>query len=177
VERYMEPHTTIMMLPYGLVNSATVHKVGAENWDGPGLAIRYIEVEGPLNAAWPPESHRRLFGEMPRRVFRSTQGERCEVISESHRADSEKVLTPFIARAFRRGVTSEDVAPYLEIVEQKLTSGYSFEEAVRAALKGVMIASDFLFLRERAGKLDDYALASRLSYFLWSTMPDDELFA
>jgi hypothetical protein len=177
VERYMPLHATIMLLPYGLVNSATVHKVGAENWDGPGLAIQYIEVEGPLNPVWPPESHRRLFGAMPQRVFRTNQGERCEVISENPRADAEKVLTPFITRAFRRGVTSEDVAPYLEIVEQKLTSGYSFEEAVRAALKGVMIAPDFLFLRERAGKLDDYALACRLSYFLWSTMPDDELFA
>lgn len=177
VERYMEPHTTIMMLPYGLVNSATVHKVGAEKWDGPGLAIRYIEVEGPLNPAWPPESHRRLFGDMPRRVFRTNYGDRCEVISRSPRADAEKVLEPFIARAFRRGATREDVAFYLEIVEKKLSSGYSFEQAVRAALKGVMIAPDFLFLRERAGKLDDYALASRLSYFLWSTMPDDELFA
>ena len=48
---------------------------------------------------------------------------------------------------------------------------------MRAALKGVLIAPDFLFLRERPGKLDDFALACRLSYFLWSTMPDDELFA
>ena len=47
---------------------------------------------------------------------------------------------------------------------------------MRAALKGVMISPEFLFLRERPGKLDDFALASRLSYFLWSTMPDDELF-
>jgi hypothetical protein len=177
VERYMEPHSTIMMLPYGLANSGTVHKDGAEKWDGPGLAIQYIEVEGPLNPAWPPESHRRLFGDMPQRVFRTNNGDRCEVISESPLADAGKVLTPFIAKAFRRRATREDVAPYLAIVEQKLSSGYSFEQAVRAALKGVMIAPDFVFLRERAGKLDDYALASRLSYFLWSTMPDDELFA
>jgi hypothetical protein len=177
IERYMEPHSTIMMLPYGLVNSATVHTVGAAKWDGPGLAIQFIEVEGPLNPVWPPESHRRLFGDMPRRVFRTNYGDRCEVISEDPLADAEKVLAPFIARAFRRRATHEDVAPYLEIVEQKLSSGHSFEQAVRAALKGVLIAPDFVFLRERAGKLDDFALASRLSFFLWSTMPDDELFA
>ena len=47
---------------------------------------------------------------------------------------------------------------------------------MRAALKGVLISPEFLFLRERPGKLDDFALACRLSYFLWSTMPDDELF-
>jgi hypothetical protein len=177
VERYMEPHSTIMILPYGLVNSGTVHKVGADKWDGPGLAIQYIEVEGPLNPTWPPESHRRLFADMPRSVSRTNNGDRCEVVSDDPRVDAEKVLTPFVARAFRRKATREDVAPYLAIVEQKLSSGYSFEQAVRAALKGVMIAPDFVFLRERPGKLDDYALASRLSYFLWSTMPDDELFA
>ena len=176
LERYMEPHSTLMLLPYGLPNSATVHKVGAENWNGPGLAIQYIEVEGPLNPVWPPESHRRHFGDMPQRVFRTNNGDRCEVTSENPRTDAETVLTSFIARAFRRDVAPEDVAPYLEIVEQKLSSGYSFEQAVRAALKGVMIAPDFIFLRERVGKLDDYALASRLSYFLWSSMPDDELF-
>jgi hypothetical protein len=177
VERYMEPHSTLILLPYGLANSATVHKVGAEKWDGPGLAIQYIEVEGPINPTWPPESHRRLFGDMPQRVLRTNYGDRCEVLSADPLADAEKVLTPFLARAFRRGTTREDVAPYLEVVEQKLSSGASFEQAVRAALKGILIAHDFLFLRERAGKLDDHALACRLSYFLWSTMPDDELFA
>ena len=58
-----------------------------------------------------------------------------------------------------------------------LDAGYTFEQAMRAALKGVLLAPDFLFLREEPGKLDDFALASRLSYFLWSTMPDDELLA
>jgi hypothetical protein len=62
------------------------------------------------------------------------------------------------------------------IVEAKLKDGYTFEQAMRAALKGVLISPEFLFLRELPGKLDDFALASRLSYFLWSTMPDEELF-
>lgn len=176
VERYMEQHTTIMMLPYGLVNSNTVHKVGAENWTGPGLAIKYIEVEGPLNPTWPPESHRRLFGDMPQKTFRTNFGDRSEVISEQPLLDAERVLQKFIRRAFRRTVTDEDVAPFVAIVEKKLADGYAFEPAVRAALKGVLISPEFLFLRERPGKLDDFALANRLSYFLWSTMPDEELF-
>src|SRR5678815_148290 len=46
---------------------------------------------------------------------------------------------------------------------------------IRDSLKGVLISPEFLFLREKPGKLDDFALASRLSYFLWSTMPDEEL--
>ena len=46
---------------------------------------------------------------------------------------------------------------------------------MRVGLKAVLVSPEFLFLREKPGKLDDFALASRLSYFLWSSMPDDEL--
>ncbi len=175
--RYMEPRTTIMMLPYGFVNASTVHKVGAEKWDGPGLAIQYIDVEGPLNATWPPESHRRIFGDLARKTFRDNNyGDRMEVVSDRPLVDAGRILTAFARRAFRRTVMADDVAPFVAIVQAKLAEGYSFEPAVRAALKGVLISPEFLFLRERSGRLDDFALASRLSYFLWSTMPDDELF-
>jgi hypothetical protein len=176
VERYMEPHTTVMILPYGLANSSTVHKVGAEKWGGPGLAIKHIEVEGPLNPSWPPESHRQLFGDMPQKTFRTNRGDRAEVISDQPLVDAERVLRTLMRRAFRRNVTSGDIAPFTAIVKTKLANGYTFEPAMRAALKGVLISPEFLFLRERPGKLDDFALACRLSYFLWSTMPDDELF-
>ena len=175
--RYMEPQTTIMMLPYGLVNASTVHKVGAEKWDGPGLAVQYIEVEGPLNPTWPPESHRRIFGDLAQKTFRDhNYGDRVEVVSDRPLVDAERILKAFTRRAFRRTVTADDVAPFVAIVQAKLAEGYTFEPAMRAALKGVLISPEFLFLREQPGKLDDFALASRLSYFLWSTMPDDELF-
>jgi mono/diheme cytochrome c family protein len=176
--RYMEPKTTIMMLPYGFVNASTVHKVGGEKWDGPGLAVQYIDVEGPLNPTWPPESHRRIFGDLSLRTIKdSYYGDRAEVVSDRPLVDAERILMAFTRRAFRRTVTADDVAPFVAIVQAKLAAGYHFEAAVRAALKGVMISPEFLFLRERPGKLDDFALACRLSYFLWSTMPDDELFA
>jgi hypothetical protein len=175
-ERTMDPHSTIMILPYGLTNSSTVHKVGSDKWTGPGLAIKYIEVEGPGNPNWPPESHRQLFGAMPQKTFRANNGDRSEVISDQPLVDAERLLKTFVRRAFRRNVTAEDVAPFVAIVKKKLADGYTFEPAIRAALKAVLISPEFLFLSERPGKLDAFALASRLSYFLWSTMPDDELF-
>jgi mono/diheme cytochrome c family protein len=176
--RYMEPRTTIAMLPYGLAGANTVKQVGGEKWDGPGLAIQYVEIEGPLNETWPPESHRRIFGDMPRKTFGIYNiPDRVEVVSDQPLVDAERILTTFTRRAFRRGVTADDVAPFLAVVQAKLAGGYTFERALRAALKGVLISPEFLFLRERPGKLDDFALACRLSYFLWSTMPDDELFA
>src|SRR5439155_19131244 len=98
-----------------------------------------------------------------------------EVVSDQPLVDAERILTVFTRCAFRRTVTADDVAPFVGIVQSKLSGGYTFELAMRAALKGVLISPDFLFLRERPGRLDDFALACRLSYFLWSTMPDEEL--
>src|SRR5207248_7289024 len=80
-----------------------------------------------------------------------------------------------LRRAFRRSVTEEDVKPFLARVKAKLDAKFSFEQAMRVGYKAVLVSPHFLFLRERPGKLDDYALASRLSYFLWSSMPDEEL--
>ena len=163
--RYMEPRTTITMLPHGFVNSKTVHKVGAEKWDGPGLAVQFIEVEGPLNPTWPPESHRRIFGDLPRKTFKDNNYEEplggC--LGDRPLVDAGRILTAFTRRAFRRTVMADDVAPFVAIVQAKLEEGYTFEPAMRAALKGVLISPEFLFLREHSGKLDDFALACRVS--------------
>ena len=174
--RHMEPRTTISMLPYGLAGANTVNKVGGEQWTGPGLAIQFVEVEGPLHPVWPPESHRRIFGDLARVKMGDTNyGERVEVVSAQPLADARRILKDFTRRAFRRAVTEDQVAPFLAIFESRLAGGHTFEQAMRAALKGVLISPAFLFLTEKPGKLDDFALACRLSYFLWSSMPDDEL--
>lgn len=54
-------------------------------------------------------------------------------------------------------------------------SGWTFEESLRVALLGVLVSDDFLYLREAPGQLDDFAIATQLSYFLWSSCPDEEL--
>jgi hypothetical protein len=176
--RYMEPRTTITLLPYGLESANRVKLTGGEKWAGPGLAVQYVEVEGPLNKTWPPESHRRVFGDMSQKTFGSDNvRDRVEVVSDQPLVDARRILKTFTGRAFRRTVTDEDVAPFVAVVQERLAAGYRFEPAMRAALKGVLISPEFLFLSERPGKLDDFALACRLSYFLWSSMPDAELLA
>jgi mono/diheme cytochrome c family protein len=173
---YMEPKTTISILPYGLASAQTVSKVGADAWQEPGLAIDWIEVEGPINDTWPPESHRQIFGEMtqgPAPIYNLR--DRVEVISRDPLADADRILRKFARRAFRRAVTDSDVKPFVALVKAKLAEKQSFEQAIRVGLTAVMTSPDFLFLREAPGNLDDFALASRLSYFLWSTMPDEEL--
>jgi hypothetical protein len=92
-------------------------------------------------------------------------------------ADAERILRPFARRAFRRAVSDADLEQLTALVKSKLAEGRTFEQAVRAGLLAVLVSPDFLYLQEKAGKLDDFALASRLSYFIWSSMPDEELLA
>jgi mono/diheme cytochrome c family protein len=172
----LEARSHIAILPYGLAAAQVVHKIGADKYEGPGLAVQWVEVEGPLHETWPPASHRRIFGDLPQApsAMRDKPG-RVEVVSKDPEADATRILRGFARRAFRRAVTDDDIKPFAGLVKARLAQKYSFEQAVRVGLKAVLVSPDFLFLRESAGKLDDFALASRLSYFLWSSMPDEEL--
>jgi len=173
---HFEARSTIRIAPYGLASAQAVNKIGADEYDGPGLAVEWVEVEGPLHEVWPPESHRRIFGNLPQAPSPSyNHRNRAEVVSSDPVTDARRILRNFARRALRRPVTDDDVAPLVALVEKKLAEGYSFEQAVRVGMKGAMVSPEFLFLQEKPGKLGDFALASRLSYFLWSTMPDDEL--
>ncbi len=159
-----------------------VQRIGAENYKGPGLVVQWVEVEGPLLDSWPPPSHRRLFGDLRQTPAPTADNpSRREVVSAQPLVDAERILRDFTRRAFRRTVTDADIKPFLARVEAKLQQKYSFERALRMGLKGVLVSPHFLFLREktdaaRPTALDPFALASRLSYFLWSSMPDEELF-
>lgn len=174
----LESRNTIRISPYGLESAHAVHKIGAENFEGPGLAVDWVEVEGPLHDRWPPESHRRIFGDLrqaPSPIY--NRSDRLEVVSEDPMGDADRILRKFARRAFRRPVSDADIRPFVALIETKLAEKQSFENAVRVALTAVLMSPDFLFLREEPGRLDDFALASRLSYFLWSSLPDEELLA
>ena len=173
---HFEARNHIRISPFGLEHAQVVDKVGADKYEGPGLAVEWVEVEGPLFDRWPPESHRRIFADMPQEPASDRDWRnQVEVVSKEPLVDARRVLRNFARRAFRRSVTDKDVDSLVALVERKLADGYTFEQAVRVGLAGVLVSPEFLFLREHPGRLDDFALASRLSYFLWSTMPDEEL--
>ncbi len=97
-------------------------------------------------------------------------------------ADHRSLLLSFAAQAFRRPVVDDEVTPYAAIVEAQLQRGASFEQAMLAGYKGILCAPDFLIIGLESGvpqagaaRLGDYALASRLSFFLWNSMPDATL--
>jgi len=172
----------------------------------PGVAVEWIEIEGPINEQWPPASHVALFGDLPVKLWtkecgvpKPTQqkwpngnvggfpkdiyGERGDkrpivyVESKEPQKDAERLLRTFLPRAFRRPVTEAEVSFYTSQVKQRIDEGVAFQDAMIATYRGILTSPEFLLLRETAGKLDDFAVASRLSYFLWSSTPDAELSA
>ncbi|HUS05932.1 MAG TPA: DUF1588 domain-containing protein, partial [Bryobacteraceae bacterium] len=95
---------------------------------------------------------------------------------------ARRILEAFLPRAFRRPADEADLAPYLALFQSAQKRGDTFQDSVVFALRGVLISPQFLFRAESPNMgpeprlLDDYALASRLSYFLWGSMPDSMLF-
>jgi len=94
---------------------------------------------------------------------------------------ARKVLQAFVPRAFRRPATAREIDRYLGIFDKAHQRGDTYDQSIKLALKGVLISPSFLFLietpAEKKGiyRLDHYEVASHLSYFLWSTMPDETL--
>ncbi len=159
-ERLLAKNDTIKVTPVALPFVYLKHET-MPDYPGPGLHIHWMEVEGPFPDAWPTDSYRRVFGNVDPR--------------NGTLADAEKLLLDLLPKAFRRPVTDSEEQPFAELVASSLESGHSFEVSLRAGIKAVLASPKFLYLREPNGALDDFALASRLSYFLWSTMPDEEL--
>jgi hypothetical protein len=92
------------------------------------------------------------------------------------------ILKDFLPRAFRRPIDENDLAPYLKLFQSALRRGQPFEASIFFALRSALVSPLFLFRAEPPNDspeprpLDQYALASRLSYFLWGSMPDELLF-
>jgi hypothetical protein len=132
-----------------------------KTYDGPGVAVSRVQAEGPLLTAWPPQSQTDLFGSLD--------------LAAAKASDAPAVLLNFAQKAFRRPVATAEIDPYVALVKARLDSGETLELAIRVGLKAILCSPEFLFLHEQPGRLDDFAIASRLSYFLWSSTPDDQL--
>ncbi len=184
----MLPGDSSRVLP-DLGSGDEMRRVGAANYKGPGLCVQWMEIEGPVFDVWPPESHQRLFGALPLKPVAGAESSNPRmrllpgaklspthvVTSKEPARDAERIIREFLPKAFRRPATEEEAKLYIGLVKSRLDQGYDFEEAVRVGLKAVLCAPDFLFLKEKPGRLDAFALASRLSYFLWSSPPDKAL--
>ena len=164
---------------------------------GDCVIIEKMALEGPIFETWPPASHKVLFGDLQSiqwspdvnckqpansdSLYRTTQlvkninDNNWMVTSQQPQVDARRLLQKFIDKAYRRPVASEELEPFLSIFNKKLNENFSFQESLKAAYKAVLCSPSFLYLEENPGELNSYALASRLSYFLWKSMPDEKL--
>ncbi len=159
-----------------------VHGIGAKDFTGTGIAMQWVEVEGPLITTWPPPSLKLAMGDVPlstlppfKRKDRNGKSIGFEFAPTDAKAALSTGLTQFATRAFRRPLEPGETDRFVKLATDSLDAGQTFENAMRVGLRALMTAPQFLLFEERPGKLDDFALASRLAYFLWSTMPDAEL--
>lgn len=133
----------------------------------PQIHVYEVEIEGPIVDQWPTASHRVLFGD-------DASGP-LDVLQWDEPTLREHVRR-FTSLAYRRPATSDDVDRVMEVIRSRNASGRSPLEAYGDGLKAVLCSPHFLFLEEPGeSELSPYALASRLSYFIWSSLPDDEL--
>jgi hypothetical protein len=137
------------------------------------LQVEFIEVTGPFSEAVPP------LHALHRKVFFKAPG------PQTTNQVAREILQRVTDRAYRRSATPAELDGLMRLFGQARESGDGFEAAVKQGLMAVLVSPHFLFRGEiqsnpdnphESHRVSEYALASRLSYFLWSTMPDDELF-
>ncbi|MEC9092193.1 MAG: DUF1592 domain-containing protein, partial [Planctomycetota bacterium] len=136
----------------------------SEVYHGPCIRVWEMDLKGPTYEQWPPASHQRIFGEE----------------TDASRVNIDSVLVDFASRAFRQPVPSGDVEHYARFIRERIHNGDSPEQALKLGLAAMLTSPRFLYLdegnEESSSRLNSYERASRLSYFLWSSMPDDKLF-
>jgi hypothetical protein len=143
----------------------------------PGVGFQWLEVEGPIYDQWPTAGHRLLFGDLPLKKIEHPAPDESpiEVVSADPKKDAPRLLRQFLAQAYRRPITDADVQRFLPVFENVQNTGNSFTETMISTYLSVLCSPEFLCLEEKPGKLDDDALAARLSFFLQNSVPDEEL--
>jgi hypothetical protein len=147
-----------------------------DKYTGPGLVIQWVEVEAIDMDEFPSAGFKRLFGDLPLKPQYTNGPLRVE--SAAPKSDAARLMRDFLPIAFRRPVNKSQEEYFIKIVHDALDQKKPFEDAMLLGYRAVFCSPNFLLLAEPisgTAKLDDHAIASRLSYFLWSTTPDAEL--
>jgi mono/diheme cytochrome c family protein len=139
----------------------------------PTAYVDWFEIEGPIYDSWPPSSHKQLLGRL------SDGG---EFSAEDEVKLVREVLVSFMRRAFRRPIEAAEVDDKLAMYRSAREQSLDIYDAIKLPLVAILCSPHFLYICEppdssKTGprNLTDHELATRLSYFLWSSMPDVEL--
>jgi hypothetical protein len=133
------------------------------------VLIDYIEISAPFYEQWPPKTHTDIFIESDNKSDEQTYG--------------REVLNKFLRRVWRRSVTSQEIDQFMALFGKYRPGFSTFEEAMVEVLATALTTPEFLYLTQRATidevkprtRISEFEFASRLSVFLWSSIPDEEL--
>jgi hypothetical protein len=163
-----------------------------------------MEVEGPLPDDATRGGYQLLFGDLPLEKRESSKGAvlldvvklqpaakpgpangfglnpplasvAVEVVPRNPNDDAERLLRGFMQHAYRRPVEERDVQRFLALYHDQFARGAGFARSMLTAYTAVLASPGFIFIEEAPGRLDDYALATRLAFFLWNSEPDEVL--
>lgn len=140
------------------INSSSAWAQFFSEYDGPRVRVYEIQLEGPFYDNWPPKPQRKLFG----------------TVRPSDK-NSQRLIERFAKQAFRKPVDSQTLSTLNKVYKNEREKGNDPQASILTTYQAVLCSPHFLYLHQNPGKLDDHALASRLSYFLWSSPPDQQL--
>ena len=134
------------------------------------ITLLYVEVVAPFYEQWPPDSHRKVF---------PTDTENSEIVT-----DARKIILKFMEKAWRRPVTTQEMERKVSLFSKFRKAGIEYQESIIETLSTVLSSPHFLYFvrsgNQQEGKSNDiqndFQIASRLSAFLWASLPDQELF-
>ncbi len=156
------------MMAEGMISQSRPHPDTRTTDHIPRVFFDWVEVEGPLYEQWPPRS--------TEIIFHRGVGDESLYTTEY----LQEIFSRLLPRAFRRDVDASEVANIVGIATAELAAGESFPTAVEAGITAMLCSPAFLLLNEPSQddaprRVTNDELATRLSYFLWNSMPDSEL--
>ena len=160
IEPYLRSGDTLRVVAY---NTGLGYLKNAQTETRAGVWVGDIHAEGPMIESWPVKRKSEIFNGVDP--------------NKGTEQDAKKIISDFLPKAFRRQVSDQEINGYLSLFKDIHAKSKSFEEGIKVVLKAVICSADFLFMVEEGkGELSDYELASRLSYFIWSSCPDKALY-
>ena len=129
-------------------------------YEGPMAIIQSMKFEGPFYDSWPSKAYKNIFGDVD--------------LNKLSNSTAKQIITNIAPKLFRRKVEDSVIEKYYSLYLE-FAKKEKLQDALQATLKAMMVSPRFLYHYEGKGNIDDYALASRLSYFLWRSTPDEEL--
>ena len=159
LNRFAKGHPELESI--GKLNKGEIALAMLKAYRGPKLRLWEMQVAGPQLDHWPTPGHALLYGKLtPDQISRANIPERLKIFAEA---------------AFRRPLAQGELSPIGKLINAKLDAGMKPMDALQLGFQTILCSPAFLHVHEGTGKLNDFALASRLSFFFWSSMPDQTL--